>query len=83
MPADDTDRIPQKLRDLCRVILVPNPKDRPTIEQLQKLLLNWNELKQIKLSQSAIEIKAKNKDSNPSKGSKIKDLTYDDLAIMQ
>jgi hypothetical protein len=35
------------------------------------------------MSASAKQIKAKNLDSNPTKGSKIKQLTYDDIAIMQ
>ena len=32
MPNDEYDRISQKLRDLCCVILVPNPADRPNID---------------------------------------------------
>lgn len=44
MPANEYDRIPEKLRDLCRVILVPNPADRPTIPQLLNMLVNWSSL---------------------------------------
>ena len=53
MPHEDFDRISTKLRDLIYIMLVPNPQDRPTIEQLQQLLANWPKLNQIKLTQSA------------------------------
>jgi len=32
MPSEDYDRISEKLRDLCCVILVPNPAERPGVE---------------------------------------------------
>lgn len=31
MPSDGQNRISDKLRDLCRVMLVPNPAERPNV----------------------------------------------------
>ena len=53
MPDTDRDRVSDKLRDLVRVILVPNPVDRPTIDQILQLLTKWNQVPKIILSKSA------------------------------
>ena len=57
MPDTDLDRVSDKLRDLIRVILVPNPVDRPTIDQILQLLTKWNQVPKIILSKSAEAIK--------------------------
>jgi hypothetical protein len=64
MPDTDTDRISDKLRDLVRIILVPNPVDRPTIDQILQLLSKWNQVPKIILSKSAEAIKQKNFSAN-------------------
>lgn len=64
MPDTDIDRISDKLRDLVRIILVPNPVDRPTIDQILQLLSKWNQVPKIILSKSAEAIKQKNFSAN-------------------
>lgn len=90
MPANDPEvdnRISQKLKDLIHVILVPDPRDRPTIEQLSEILNNWERIPRIKLSKAAEEIRIKNLGGQESKTSgpkkKMGDLTYDDMAKLQ
>ncbi len=51
MPVDE--RISQKMRDLICVILVPNPADRPNIEEILAILKNWNNVPKINLSEAA------------------------------
>jgi hypothetical protein len=48
MPKDE--RISEKMRDLICVILVPNPAERPDIDQLLSILQNWNNVPKINLS---------------------------------
>ena len=48
--------------DLLYCILVPNPVDRPTVEKLLHLLVNWNKVTSITLSNAAHQIKQKNMD---------------------
>lgn len=48
------------MRDFICVILVPNPAERPTIEQLLAILTNWSAVPKINLSTSAAQIKKKN-----------------------
>lgn len=60
MPNVDHDRISNKLRDLIYVLLVPNPAERPNIDQVGQLLKNWNNLPKINLPATAAKIKAKN-----------------------
>ena len=62
MPQDQKDRISDKLMDLLYCILVPNPADRPTVEKLLHLLVNWNKVTSITLSNAAHQIKQKNMD---------------------
>lgn len=47
------------------------------------MVTNWDRLEAIRLTESAQKIKSKNANANPSGGSKIKDLTYEDIAAMQ
>lgn len=82
MPANEYDRIPEKLRDLCRVLLVPNPAERPSVDQILKVLVNWNQLQQIPLSASAQRLKQKNVEQQTT-SNKMKDLTYEDLNTMK
>ena len=63
-------------------MLVPNPAHRPNVSQILKMVANWDQLVAIRLTESAQQIKNKNANANPSGGSKIKDLTYDDIAVM-
>ena len=92
MPDSDYDRISQKMRDFICVILVPNPAERPTIEQLLAILTNWSAVPKINLSASAAQIKRKNCDvksvpvnnsSKPSIGGSVGDITADDFARVQ
>ena len=53
-------QISEKMKNLIRNILVPNPLERPTINILMQLLLNWQNVKDLPLSPSAETIKAKN-----------------------
>lgn len=53
MPVNDAEvdrRISQKMKDLIHIILVPNPKDRPTIDQILEILKNWQNIPRIKLT---------------------------------
>ena len=57
MPNTDFDRISEKLRDLIYVLLVPNPLERPNINQVKQLLVNFNQIPSINLTPSAAKIK--------------------------
>lgn len=63
MPVNDSEinsRISQKLKDLIHIILVPNPEQRPTIDQISEILKNWDRIPKIKLTKIAEEIRIKN-----------------------
>ncbi|KAM3142262.1 hypothetical protein pb186bvf_005671 [Paramecium bursaria] len=47
----------QKLQDLIRVLLTPDPKLRPSIFDLEKILNNWDVINYIPLNPQAQEIK--------------------------
>lgn len=71
------------MRDLIYVILVPNPSERPNIDQLLSILQNWNNVPKINLSEAALEIKNKNMGvTAPQEKKGMGDITADDLAKM-
>ena len=81
-------QISEKMKNLIRNILVPNPLERPTINKLMQLLLNWQNVKDLPLSTSAESIKAKNQNTtdffqNGKSGNSHGVLTMDDIASMQ
>lgn len=56
---DDCPEIGEKLRDLIRLLLTPNPAKRPTIEELGAILGRFENSEGIQLSDDAMEIKRK------------------------
>lgn len=59
IPDEDYERINMKLRDLIRLLLTSDPKKRPTIDNVLKIIDNWDEIDQIPLNDQAYKIKAK------------------------
>ena len=59
IPDEARSRISEKMRDLIRILLCPNPAYRPNVTHLQHLLNNWEKLNGIKLPKEVIEIKEK------------------------
>lgn len=53
MPNEDHDRISEKMRDLIRILLVPNPKERPNVSQILQIIMNWKSIPCINLTASA------------------------------
>lgn len=51
------DHITEKMRDLIRLMLTPNPEKRPTIWELEVILNNFNSSNSVQLSDDALEIK--------------------------
>jgi serine/threonine protein kinase len=45
MPNKDHKRISKKLRDLIRVMLIPDPSERPDISKIIEILDNWDKFK--------------------------------------
>lgn len=56
---DDREKYSDKIIDLIRLMLTPNPRDRPTVDEIIDVILNWEEIKTINLSKGAKEIKEK------------------------
>lgn len=68
MPNDPNyNLITEKMKDLIRLLLTPNPDKRPTIQQLEILIDNFNQLSEIELSDDALEIKKKQLLNNSNK----------------
>lgn len=44
IPDEDHDRINEKLRDLVRIMLTPDPVKRPNVKTLLRILREWEEL---------------------------------------
>ena len=55
---DDT-RVTDKMKDFIRLLLVPNPEERPSSKEVLSLLERWPTITSIKLSEKALEIKKK------------------------
>ncbi|TNV80011.1 hypothetical protein FGO68_gene16116 [Halteria grandinella] len=53
----EADHISEKMRDLIRLMLTPNPEKRPTIWELEILVDQFDKMKEIQLSDEAEEIK--------------------------
>ncbi len=47
------------MKDFIRILLVPNPDNRPTIAQVLQIIDGWSQLTHLKLSDEAQEIKDK------------------------
>ena len=97
MPEEDYDRISNKMRDLIRILLVPDPVMRPTILQLKQIIDTWDTVK-IQLTPGAMDIKRQQEEgitsgSNYGAGVQKKsqsfkmtmgdDLSYDDITRLQ
>ena len=58
MPSEDEyNHISEKMRDLIRLLLTPNPEKRPTVWQLELLIKGFFTLPEVQLSDDALEIK--------------------------
>jgi AP2-associated kinase len=56
---DENDRIGDKMKDIIRVMLSPNPEQRPSIGEAESLFNGFDSLEEVKLSDEVREIKAK------------------------
>ena len=92
IPTDknSSERISEKMRDLIFHILTPNPKNRPSIEEIEDIIGNWESIDQIKLNPDAYKIKQeyfrrmKGKPSKPKVQMKpAGDLTVDEINRIQ
>jgi serine/threonine protein kinase len=50
-------RLSEKIQDLVRLLLTPNPEKRPTIDELDLLLSNFYSFTVVPLTDDALEIK--------------------------
>ena len=76
MPHEEQyDHISEKMRDLIRLCLTPNPEKRPTATQLMEIVKNFKQLDHIELSDDALEIKKKQEENLMLK-TKNKNQTY-------
>lgn len=49
-PEDPKQRISEKLKDLIRLMLTPDPRLRPSIKEIVNILDNWDKIETIKLN---------------------------------
>ena len=45
--------INDKLKDIIRLLLTPNPEKRPSIDQIEKIFINYDNVKEIELTDDA------------------------------
>lgn len=79
MPDEDEKRIGQKLRDLIRLMLTPNPNQRPDIDKILEIVENWDEFDKIPLNEDAIKIKSKQEAISMAKHKTYKEMSVEDL----
>jgi AP2-associated kinase len=65
---DKYSHISEKMRDLIRLMLTPNPAKRPSIWDVELLVTNFEKIQQIELSEEAQEIKRKHEEFARAKG---------------
>ena len=84
-PRDEQKLYSEKFLDLIRVMLTPNPNNRPSVMQIMEWTNYWNETPKIPLSPEVEEIKKKQIKSGglKSKANKKKLLTADEIAKIQ
>ena len=83
-PKDEEKLYSEKFLDLIRVMLTPNPNNRPNIIQIMEWTNYWNETEQIPLSEEVEEIKKKQIKSGGSKNKhKKKLLTAEEIEKIQ
>ena len=84
-PKDEQKLYSEKFLDLIRVMLTPNPKNRPNVIQIMEWTNYWNETKKIPLSQEVEEIKQKQIKSGgiKNKSHKKKLLTAEEIEKIQ
>jgi len=51
------DHISEKMKDLIRLLLTPNPEKRPSIWDLELLIDSFHRIKEIELSEDAVAVK--------------------------
>jgi serine/threonine protein kinase len=75
----------EKLLDLTRLMLTPNPEKRPDIKKIIQILQNWTNITKIELSKEVEEIKAKHQENNKKSQSKysLENLGDDELLKIQ
>ncbi len=56
-PEDTSGRITEKMQDLVRLMLTPDPRQRPSIFQVMSILENWDKIKTITLNVSLCQKK--------------------------
>eukprot|EP00347_Sterkiella_histriomuscorum_P002274 403368786 len=92
MPNDT--RISEKMKNFIRLLLVPNPSNRPKVNYILNLLNKWQEIQQIPLSAEAQHIKQRNEEEkqedfsmqsqvSSKQGGQAGDLTADDIVRLQ
>ena len=86
----DANKYSDKIFDFIRLMLTPNPNNRPNISQVLQYLNNWNNINNIPLSNEVINIKNRQikifnekKNSNSNKEISMEDLEKAKLAIMK
>ena len=84
-PKEEQSLYSEKFLDLIRVMLSPNPNDRPNVIQIMEWTNFWNEVKNIPLSSDVEKIKSKQIESGGSKkkSQKKKLLTKDEIIKIQ
>lgn len=73
----------EKMIDLIRVMLSPNPEKRPEIKKILQILQNWNNIENIELSKEVQEIKAKHLDANKKSKYTLENLSEEALMKVQ
>ena len=58
-PQNPTTQISEKLKDLIRLILVPDPEQRPNITKVLSILDNYYSIPAINLPEAAQQVKSK------------------------
>jgi AP2-associated kinase len=73
----------EKLTDFMRLMLTPNPANRPNIKTILNYIGNWGSIKEIELPEETIEIKEKHSKKNDIKNTKSDLLSGDDIWRIQ
>ena len=80
----------EKIFDFIRLMLTPNPNNRPNINQVLQYINNWNNINQIQLSNEVINIKKRQikifnekKNTNSNKEISLDDLEKAKMSIMK